>query len=143
VNAGSTVILISALDEVADKIRGMEFGAADYVTKPQPVVVRRTGEVVRLDEGGPVIGMGFGLPFDEGSCVLAPGDRLVFYTDGLVEDLSSDGSRFGLEGLTAAFVDGRHLPLREVCGSLAAALRTRRGDTRAAEDIALLAFERY
>jgi len=109
---------------------------------PPPLLIRRSGEVVRLDAGGPVVGMGFGLTFDEDTFHLESGDRLLFYTDGLTEDLDADGHRFGPDDLARYFVDRARVALPDVCGSLGAMLRARRGDAPAVDDIALLAFER-
>ncbi|QYC42897.1 Stage II sporulation protein E (SpoIIE) [Nonomuraea coxensis DSM 45129] len=49
--------------------------------------------------------MGFGLGMSRGLLryQLEPGDRLLFYTDGIVEARSPDGELFGLEGF-AGFV---------------------------------------
>lgn len=129
-------IVIACIPADGSRVR---YSAAGH---PPPLVVRRTGEVISLEEGGPIIGMGFGLPFDDGECGLEVGDRLVLFTDGVVEDLDAAGQRFGHEALARAFVDARDLPLTEACSGLAATLRTRRGDAPAADDIALLAFER-
>lgn len=109
---------------------------------PPPLLIRRGGTAERLDAGGPVIGMGFGLVFEEGTCVLAHGDRLLFYTDGLTEDLNAAGVKFGQDHLVQYFVDRSAFGLPELCGALGAMLRTRRGDAPASDDIALLAFER-
>lgn len=129
-------IVIATIHPVSGVVR---YSAAGH---PPPLVIRRSGAVERLEAGGPVIGMGFGLTFDEGNCELAPGDRIVFYTDGVVEDLDADGERFGEERLVQHFVSQSQLPLAELCWNLGALLRHRRGDAPAADDIALLAFER-
>ena len=130
-------IVIATIDPATGAVL---YSAAGH---PPPLVVRASGDVERLDSGGPVVGMGFGLPFEEGRAVLQTGDRIVFYTDGVVEDLSVEGVRFGTDRLLDTFVHARHLPLSEVCASLGARLRSRRGDAPAADDIALLVFERH
>jgi serine phosphatase RsbU (regulator of sigma subunit) len=60
----------------------------------------------------------------------------------VVEDLDADGERFGQDRLVRHFVDRPDLSLAELCWNLGAMLRVRRGDAPAADDIALLAFER-
>ena len=130
-------IVIATIDPATGAVL---YSAAGH---PPPLVVRASGDVERLDSGGPVVGMGFGLPFEEGRDVLQTGDRIVFYTDGVVEDLSVEGVRFGTDRLLDTFVHARHLPLSEVCASLGPRLRSRRGDAPAADDIALLVFERH
>lgn len=129
-------IVIATIDPVSGVVR---YSAAGH---PPPLVIRRSGTCERLEAGGPVIGMGFGLTFDEGTCDLAPGDRIVFYTDGVVEDLDAEGERFGEDRLVGHFLGRPDLSLAELCWNLGASLRARRGDAPAADDIALLAFER-
>jgi len=41
---------------------------------------------------------------------LAPGDTLVFYTDGITEARSADGELFGLDRLTTFLIES-HRPL--------------------------------
>ncbi len=48
---------------------------------------------------GFMLGLEDGLPFEARSCPFAPGDRLVLYTDGLVEVEREDRSILGDEGL--------------------------------------------
>jgi len=129
-------IVIAVVDPATGQVR---YSAAGH---PPPLLITTSGEVVRLEAGGPVIGMGFGLTFDEATCTLAAGDRLLFYTDGVTEDLDANGVRFGHDNLGRYFVERARVALPEVCGSLGAMLRLRRGDAPAADDIALLAFER-
>ena len=62
---------------------------------PHPFVQRVDGRLEELDAGGPIIGLGGVLPFDDAETRLAPGDRLVLYTDGVIEHSGSDGALFG------------------------------------------------
>ncbi|WP_043636567.1 PP2C family protein-serine/threonine phosphatase [Nonomuraea candida] len=64
-----------------------------------PPLVLREGRLVRTLESVPDPPMGFGLEAGTGVLrhQLQPGDRLLFYTDGIVEAQSPDGELFGLE----------------------------------------------
>ena len=64
-----------------------------------PVLLRASGERVLLETGGIVIGMMESMPWQEESLVLAPGDRVVFYTDGVSEAANAEGGMFGEERL--------------------------------------------
>jgi phosphoserine phosphatase RsbU/P len=71
---------------------------------PAPLRVRRTaGEVqtVASDEGasGPAMGLIPNAEFKTTEAKLAPGDFLLFFTDGVVEVENKAGSDFGIEGL--------------------------------------------
>ena len=77
------------------------FGRAGH---PLPLLARRSsGEVQTIitgaDFAGPAIGIIPNAQFRSGELKLAPGDCLLFYTDGIIEVEASDGSQFGIEGL--------------------------------------------
>ncbi|MBF8185549.1 SpoIIE family protein phosphatase [Nonomuraea sp. K274] len=64
-----------------------------------PPLVLRDGRLAAVLESEPDPPMGFGLTPSTGLVryQLQPGDRLVFYTDGIIEAKSPDGELFGLE----------------------------------------------
>ncbi|MBG0828628.1 serine/threonine-protein phosphatase [Planomonospora sp. ID67723] len=64
-----------------------------------PPLVLRSGRVVATLETEPDPPMGFGLGVfaEPARYQLEPGDRLLFYTDGVIEAKSPDGELFGLE----------------------------------------------
>jgi serine phosphatase RsbU (regulator of sigma subunit) len=81
--------------------RGARFARAGH---PAPLRVRRTaGEVqmVACGEGssGPAMGLISNARFNTTQAELAPGDFLLFFTDGVVEVENKAGSDFGIEGL--------------------------------------------
>ena len=67
-----------------------------------PLVVRTSGEVIRLQPGGTVMGVFEDAAYREDTIALESGDRVVLYTDGITEALSPGGDEFGEEGLLAA-----------------------------------------
>jgi sigma-B regulation protein RsbU (phosphoserine phosphatase) len=67
-----------------------------------PLVIRSTGQVERLSDGGPVLGLFPVVSFVAGETRFESGDRLVLYTDGLTEALNEDGEEFGEVRLIAA-----------------------------------------
>lgn len=108
---------------------------------PQPVLLRRSGALEVLEAGGPLIGLGGVLPFDEGELVLAAGDRLVLYTDGLVELAAPDGTPFGEERLHGVVAATRGLPLDAACGCLVETALAFTEGAAPPDDITLLAIE--
>jgi serine phosphatase RsbU (regulator of sigma subunit) len=81
-----------------------------------PMLVRRNGECIRLDEGGPVIGAFPGSIFTQREIQLYEGDKLLLFTDGVTEARNAAGEEFGEERLQEC--------LRAYAGRNAAELRT-------------------
>ena len=67
---------------------------------PHPFrVSRRTGEVLPLSAQGFLLGIMPDEVYREREIVLEPGDRICFYTDGLIEARNEIGETFGVERL--------------------------------------------
>ncbi len=66
---------------------------------PRPILWNALSQVTLLDEGGAVLGVFPEWKYQDSVVQLAPGDRLVLYTDGLTEAENAEGEQFGEEGL--------------------------------------------
>ena len=64
-----------------------------------PILVRSSGEVVRLDAGGAVLGVFPKWAYEQATVPLGPGDRLVLFTDGVTEAANAGDEEFGEERL--------------------------------------------
>jgi len=62
-----------------------------------PVLLRANGARELLDKGGPMVGSFDGIPFEEAKVSLAPGDRIILYTDGLSEAMDARQEMYGDE----------------------------------------------
>jgi len=60
-----------------------------------PPVVLRNGQVIRLEAGGPVVGLLPFAPYTEQALALEPGDLLLLYTDGISEAMTHDDEEWG------------------------------------------------
>ena len=69
---------------------------------PAPLLQRAGGEIELLECGGPMIGLGVDLPYEESTVSLGPGDRFVLYTDGVVEHQNTAGELYGTDRLVEA-----------------------------------------
>lgn len=67
---------------------------------PHPIVLRRSGTIEPLGQGGLPIGLIPGATYQSVSTVLLPGDRLVLVSDGVTECPGPSGD-LGEEGLAA------------------------------------------
>jgi len=104
-----------------------------------PMLVRAGGAMETLSTGGTVVGILEQIEFDEGLVRLAPGDRLVVYSDGITEAEAPDGDMFGEERLAAVL---RALPRDEsaerAISDVLAALDRHLGGREAGDDVTLL-----
>jgi len=90
---------VSLVHAVLDRSRGtLTYTNAGH---PPPLLLRADGTVHRLDQGGPVLGMIQDARYQEAVVPLRAGDRLVLYTDGVVE-AEGRGGELGEMRLLAA-----------------------------------------
>jgi sigma-B regulation protein RsbU (phosphoserine phosphatase) len=66
-----------------------------------PLLIRPNGAVEPLATGGMVLGVFPETGYEHAEVTLEPGDRLVFYTDGITECRNADGEEYGEERLRA------------------------------------------
>jgi phosphoserine phosphatase RsbU/P len=74
-----------------------------------PILLRSDGSIDRLDVGGPVLGVFPNEPYAQTNVSLAPGDRLVLFTDGLIEATNEADEEFGEARLINTLVQHRTL----------------------------------
>jgi sigma-B regulation protein RsbU (phosphoserine phosphatase) len=118
-------------------------GRIDYVLAghPAPILLPRTGPPAPLPGRGLPIGMIENATFDDETAILQPGDRLYFYTDGVVEALDASDQEFGSVRLMAEVDRLRDRPLREGLDHVANLVQDwSQGQLR--DDVSLLAVER-
>ncbi|WP_117300526.1 SpoIIE family protein phosphatase [Paracidobacterium acidisoli] len=67
-----------------------------------PPVLLRGAQAIRLETGGPVVGLLPTAPYTEQSLTLEPGDLLLLYTDGISEAMTHDQEEWEEERMIAA-----------------------------------------
>ncbi len=86
---------------------------------PDPLLRRgRDGSVHEVGGHGPIIGRFAGSSYDEESLSLEPGDRLVFYSDGVTEARRADGEMFGEDRLRSFVGRADHAQPEGFCDAL-------------------------
>jgi len=78
---------------------------------PPPMLLRKNGALELLEEGGTIIGLGGVLPFQEGWKRVGPGDKLLIYTDGILEHEDKQGRFYGQNRLHDALLQLRDRPI--------------------------------
>jgi sigma-B regulation protein RsbU (phosphoserine phosphatase) len=74
-----------------------------------PILVRPDGTVSRLEAGGALVGVFDGAAYDSARTAIGPGDRLLLFTDGLVEAGSLAAREYGDAHLVDTVVRHRTL----------------------------------
>jgi len=79
-----------------------------------PIMLCRDGTVLRLDQGGAVLGVFPDPRYLQGEVDLASADRLLLFTDGISEAQDSGDDQFGDEGLIQLLKDSVNLGAAEL-----------------------------
>jgi sigma-B regulation protein RsbU (phosphoserine phosphatase) len=90
----SLVPLASLFAARLDPMSGrLEYCSAGH---PPALLLRASGELESLSDGGLLLGVVPNAPYVRGSVTLGPGDVLLAYSDGVLETLSNEEEEFGL-----------------------------------------------
>jgi hypothetical protein len=97
-----------------------ETGILRYVNAGHcpPLLFRNTGEVLRLEVGGPVLGVLKGARYEHGAVTIQPGDLLVVYSDGIIEAADAQEQEFGEERLMSLIQRNRDQTPVEICNNI-------------------------
>lgn len=108
----------------------------------RPMLFRQDGTVERLIEGGLALGVLEKFPYGEGATVLAPGDFLVLYSDGIPEAADELGNFFGEERLVACIREHAALGAVQLMGAIIEAVQRHEQGTARADDLTILVMRR-
>jgi serine phosphatase RsbU (regulator of sigma subunit) len=108
-----------------------------------PALLYRRGkpELEELFTGNPVTGVFPPASYDTREHELAPGDRIIIYTDGITEAYSQDSGPFSSERLKDAVLGGAGLEMAALKDHIVSRCRTFTGSDFFADDISLLIIE--
>jgi PAS domain S-box-containing protein len=109
---------------------------------PFPLLQKAGGAVHLLKPEGFAVGLFAGSEVVAEELTLKKGDRLILYSDGLVDCTNAKGARFTETRLMDLVKAGAHLPLTELVESLRQQVVTWRGSSPFSDDVSLLALER-
>ena len=88
-----------------------------------PMLLLRDGAVTEIEENGLMLAAFESATYTSASGQLQPGDRLLLYTDGLLEAANRSGDFFGREGLHALFAKTAALPGPDAADRIVTAVR--------------------
>ncbi|MBP3956142.1 SpoIIE family protein phosphatase [Gemmata sp. G18] len=157
--SGATISPGAVLSEMNARLQGLAderfvtafYGVLDRRTRvltyanaghPYPLrFVARTGAVQALSVTGFMLGIVPDEQYREKTVQLEPGDRLCFYTDGLVEARNEMGEGYGTDRLERAFAQHGACTADELTARLLADQRAFRGDQKLSDDVTLVVGE--
>ena len=106
-----------------------------------PLVAHADGSTTLLPPtGGVALGVVPDVAYQESAVPLRPGDRVVFYTDGVTEAENDQGEQFGLEGLCAVFAGRPAEDVRAANAAIFAAVDAFVGEAPQFDDVTCLTF---
>ncbi len=107
-----------------------------------PMVVTKSGygppEILRLEEGGPILGILPGVSYRQGAVQISAIGVIVLYSDGVVEAENSAQEQFGEERLQQVVVENAHRPSAEIRDEILRQVRVFLGKERAQDDLTLV-----
>ncbi len=83
---------------------------------PFPIILQKKGPLLQKASKGHVISNLFSSNFVDIEVQLAPGDKIILYTDGIIEARSHTGELFGEERFIHLLDENKKLPPGELCG---------------------------
>jgi sigma-B regulation protein RsbU (phosphoserine phosphatase) len=107
-----------------------------------PLLIRANSDVDLLHEGGMVLGLFEGVPYEAGCVALRPGDTLLAYSDGVTETWSPDGEEFGEDKLSAFAVERRELEAQALQDEILREIERFEEGARATDDRTLVVLKR-
>jgi len=105
-----------------------------------PMLMRGSGDVEKLEEGGMVLGVFAEAAFEQRTIRFEPGDLLILYSDGVVEACPTNSEEeFGEERLARIVNESRELDLSRIIERVMDELRSwSGGDGSYADDVTLV-----
>ncbi|MCD6303900.1 MAG: SpoIIE family protein phosphatase [Planctomycetes bacterium] len=103
---------------------------------PEPLLVRRDGEIIALDAPGSLLGVFPGEKYSSATVQLAAGDRLVLYSDGIEDALATSGD--DCSAFRRRLPEIAPLPRDEALLQIAAWVDERPQTPRASDDVTIL-----
>jgi sigma-B regulation protein RsbU (phosphoserine phosphatase) len=101
-----------------------------------------TGEVQELSARGIVLGIFEEVELEEQELDLAPGDLLLFYTDGVTEAMNAQDQLFGEDRLRAVVAEHATSTSEQVIQAVIGAVKAFAGDTPQSDDVTLFVLKR-
>jgi sigma-B regulation protein RsbU (phosphoserine phosphatase) len=108
---------------------------------PSPILLHQDGSLEVLDAHGPVIGAGFGSPFRQKEIWLEHGDKIILYTDGVLDHPNPAGKIFGKQRFYDALQKHGQKSVATLMDSVQMTIKDFAGPTSSGDDLSMMAVE--
>jgi sigma-B regulation protein RsbU (phosphoserine phosphatase) len=108
---------------------------------PPPVLARSDGVLQILDHRGPSIGFGCEDPIGQHTVQMQTGDKILLYTDGLLESRNTRKDLYGKSRFYDVLKKHRHEPIRKMVDAVYANVNEFRHQAKPDDDISILGVE--
>lgn len=150
----SAIQAINQLGEViANRLQASFFATGVFVVFEEPGVVKfvnaghnapfiirpSTKQITYVDSSGPPLGMGDDIQYSLESFPVEPGDKIILYTDGVVETPIKEGGLFGLERFTEIVLENIHLTNAEIVEKAMAVLEEKHEEYK--DDVTMIVLD--
>jgi sigma-B regulation protein RsbU (phosphoserine phosphatase) len=130
-------------------ILNINTGVTNYANAghPKPILLRKNGPLEELESSGPPIGtrsLSYTdeiIQFTEEHLQINPGDKLILYTDGLVEYFNEDDEYYGNERFYNRLNELKEKPVQDIIRESIHTLKAFGKNVKPADDVTLLGFE--
>ncbi|MGQ7869948.1 SpoIIE family protein phosphatase [Sunxiuqinia sp. sy24] len=125
-------------------ILNVKTGILDYCNAAHnyPFLLRRNKEIIQLEQThGLPIGVYSNKTYQSQSLVLAKGDILFLYTDGVTDCKNKYGEMYGLNRLSRLMEISKSMPPKSLIERMMSELIAFKGETKQADDISLMAIQ--
>ncbi|MCU0903206.1 MAG: SpoIIE family protein phosphatase [Tabrizicola sp.] len=102
---------------------------------PHPILVRADGRMEQLGQGGLPVGLLSDATFERHDLPIAPGDRLILFSDGFTECPLPSGAEFGEDGLAESLRKSAHLSGADLLEALVWDLADQAGSDSFPDDV--------
>jgi serine phosphatase RsbU (regulator of sigma subunit)/pSer/pThr/pTyr-binding forkhead associated (FHA) protein len=107
-----------------------------------PLLMKASGEIIRLDKGGLPVGLLPGISYDEDCVQFHPGDVLVIYSDGITESVNLEDEEFEESRLIEVVKNNLHRSASGIRDRIDEALSRFVGTAAAVDDMTVMLIKR-
>jgi sigma-B regulation protein RsbU (phosphoserine phosphatase) len=108
---------------------------------PSPLKLLGDGTIETVGDGGFPVGLWPDMTYEERTTSLLPGERLVLYSDGVLECVNPEGVNYSVERLQQLLRKNTALPVKELLASIKADLAAWSDGKGFPDDISMLVIE--